>query len=54
MSGTIHEVVHGTMTEIEAAIEKLETDGWRLVSVVPHKRRGKFTAFFEKSKGIFK
>ena len=53
MSGTIHKVIHGTMIEIEAIIAELETEGWKLVSVVPHGRRGKFTAFFEKAKGLF-
>jgi hypothetical protein len=54
MSGTSHKVIHGTMAEIEAIISELEMDGWKLVSVVPHGRRGKFTAFFEKAKGMFK
>ena len=54
MSGAIHKIIHGTMSEIETAIAELEADGWKLVSVVNHKRRGKFTAFFEKNKGIFK
>ena len=53
MSGTIHKIIHGTMVEIEAVIAELEADGWKLVSVVNHKRRGKFTAFFEKAKGLF-